>query len=116
MPRGCPHTNSRTLPSFDSERLRHSADAGAPLLGQSDAASRRREAALDIPLAGEQTGKQRVEDAVSPNVPAGNIIFSLIIMTVLYSGLTIIAVKLGLKYGTGEVSIKETISETAAAD
>ncbi len=52
-------------------------------------------------------GLQTIEDAVSPNVPAWNILFSLILMTVLYSILTVIAVKLGIKYGTGETTHTE---------
>ncbi len=53
-------------------------------------------------------GLQTIEDAISPNVPAWNILVSLILMTVLYSVLTVIAVKLGIKYGTSDVKIKET--------
>ena len=54
-------------------------------------------------------GLQRVSDAVSPNVPAWNILFSLVVMTVLYAFLTIVALKLGLKYGTSDVKIRETV-------
>ena len=50
-------------------------------------------------------GLQRIEDAVSPNVPAWNILLSLVLMTVLYSVLTVIAFKLAVKYGTGETEI-----------
>ena len=53
-------------------------------------------------------GLQRIDQAVSPNVPAWNIIISLVTMTVLYTVLSIIALKLGLKYGTSDVKIKET--------
>jgi cytochrome d ubiquinol oxidase subunit I len=59
-------------------------------------------------------GLQRIEDAISPNVPPWNIIFSLITMTVLYTILTVIALKLGLKYGTSDVTTKETTSADAA--
>jgi cytochrome d ubiquinol oxidase subunit I len=59
-------------------------------------------------------GLQRIDEAISPNVPSWNIIFSLITMTVLYSVLTIIAFKLGIKYGTGDVKIKEIISAESA--
>lgn len=52
-------------------------------------------------------GLQTIEDAISPNVPAWNVLLSLVLMTVLYSVLTVIALKLGLKYGTGDVRIKE---------
>ena len=55
-------------------------------------------------------GLQTIEDAISPNVPAWNVLVSLILMTVLYSVLTVIALKLGLKYGTSDVKIKETAS------
>jgi len=58
-------------------------------------------------------GLQKIDDAVSPNVPAWNIIFSLVVMTVLYTVLTLVAFKLGLKYGTDDVKIRET---TSAAD
>ncbi len=44
-------------------------------------------------------GLQKIEDATSPNVSAGNIWFSLISLTVLYSVLMVIGVKLALKYG-----------------
>ena len=50
-------------------------------------------------------GLQTIEEAISPNVPAWNILISLIVMTVLYSVLTLVALKLGLKYGTGETEI-----------
>jgi cytochrome d ubiquinol oxidase subunit I len=53
-------------------------------------------------------GLQKVDQAVSPNVPAWNIIFSLVAMTVLYGVLTIVAFRLGLKYGTSDVKIRET--------
>jgi len=58
-------------------------------------------------------GLQTIEDAVSPNVPAWNVLLSLVLMTLLYGVLTVIAVKLGIKYGTSDVKIKET---AAAAD
>jgi len=62
-------------------------------------------------------GLQKINAAVSPNVPAWNVIFSLVIMTVLYTVLTIIALKLGLKYGTSDVKIREiTTADTTAAD
>ena len=50
-------------------------------------------------------GLQTIEDAVSPNVPAWNILLSLVLMTVLYTVLTVIAFKLALKYGTGDTEI-----------
>jgi cytochrome d ubiquinol oxidase subunit I len=53
-------------------------------------------------------GLQKVEDAVSPNVPAWNVIFSLGVMTILYTALTIIAFRLAIKYGTSDVRIKDT--------
>ncbi len=42
----------------------------------------------------------RIEDAVSPNVPAGNVAFSLIVLTLLYLILAVVGVSLALKYGT----------------
>ena len=57
-------------------------------------------------------GLQKVENAVSPNVPAWNVAFSLIVMGVLYSALTIVAFNLAMKYGKSDLKAKET----AAAD
>ena len=50
-------------------------------------------------------GLQKIEDAVSPNVPAWNVAFSLAIMTVIYTIFTIVAYKLAIKYGTGEIEV-----------
>ena len=58
-------------------------------------------------------GLQKVEDAVSPNVPAWNVAFSLVALGLLYGVLTVVAVKLGLKYGTSDIKIREI---AAAAD
>jgi len=58
-------------------------------------------------------GLQKVEDAVSPNVPAWNVAFSLAVFFVLYAVLTVIAFKLGIKYGKADIKIKES---AAAAD
>jgi cytochrome d ubiquinol oxidase subunit I len=55
-------------------------------------------------------GLQKIDEAVSPNVPSWNIIVSLIGMTILYTALTVVAVKLGLKYGTSDVKIRESNS------
>jgi cytochrome d ubiquinol oxidase subunit I len=55
---------------------------------------------------------QMVENAISPNVPAWNVAFSLIVMGVLYSTLTIVAFNLAMKYGKSDLKVKET----AAAD
>ena len=55
-------------------------------------------------------GLQKIDEAVSPNVPSWNIIVSLIGMTILYTALTVVAVKLGLKYGTRDVKIRESNS------
>jgi cytochrome bd ubiquinol oxidase subunit I len=52
-------------------------------------------------------GLQRIEDAVSPNVPAWNVAFSLVVLGLLYSVLTVVAVKLGFKYGKADVKIRE---------
>jgi cytochrome bd-type quinol oxidase subunit 1 len=54
---------------------------------------------------------------VSPNVPAWNIIFSLVAMTVLYSFLTLVALKLGVKYGTSDFKAEEiSAADPAATD
>jgi cytochrome d ubiquinol oxidase subunit I len=58
-------------------------------------------------------GLQKVENAASPNVPAWNITFSLVVLGLLYGVLTVVAVKLGLKYGKADVKIRES---AAAAD
>ncbi|MBE9523783.1 MAG: cytochrome ubiquinol oxidase subunit I [Chloroflexi bacterium] len=55
-------------------------------------------------------GLQKIEDAVSPNVPAWNVAFSLAVMIVLYTVFTIVAYKLAVKYGTSDVVISETVS------
>jgi len=55
-------------------------------------------------------GLQKIEDAVSPNVPAWNVAFSLALMIVLYTVFTIVAYKLAVKYGTSDILIKETVS------
>jgi cytochrome d ubiquinol oxidase subunit I len=47
-------------------------------------------------------GLQKIEDGVSPNVTAGNIIFSLTTLTLLYGVLIIIGVSLALKYGKSD--------------
>ena len=43
-------------------------------------------------------GLQKVADAVSPNVPAGNVAFSLVVFTLLYGLLMVVDVKLLMKY------------------
>jgi len=53
-------------------------------------------------------GLQKIEDAISPNVPAWNVAFSLIVFSVLYSVLTVIAFKLFIKYGKSDVEIRES--------
>jgi cytochrome d ubiquinol oxidase subunit I len=58
-------------------------------------------------------GLQKVENAVSPNVPAWNVAFSLVVLGLLYGVLTVVAVRLGLKYGKADVKIRES---AAAAD
>jgi len=47
-------------------------------------------------------GLQKVEDAVSPNVSAGNIIFSLVSLSLVYGVLMIVGISLGLKYGKSD--------------
>ena len=51
-------------------------------------------------------GLQKIEDAVSPNVPAWNVAFSLILLAVIYTVFTVVAYKLAVKYGTGDVAIE----------
>jgi cytochrome d ubiquinol oxidase subunit I len=48
-------------------------------------------------------GLQKIENAISPNVPAWNVAFSLVVLGVLYGVLSIVAFNLAVKYGTGEV-------------
>jgi len=57
-------------------------------------------------------GLQKVQDAVSPYVPASNVAFSLVVLGILYSALTIVAFNLAMKHGKSELKTKET----AAAD
>jgi cytochrome d ubiquinol oxidase subunit I len=57
-------------------------------------------------------GLQKVEDAVSPYVPAWNVAFSLVVLGLLYSALTIVAFNLAMKAGKSDLKQKET----AAAD
>ncbi len=59
-------------------------------------------------------GLQKIEDAVSPNVPAWNIGFSLVALGVLYGVLAVVAFNLAVKYGTADVKVRE--AEPAAAD
>ncbi len=47
-------------------------------------------------------GLQKIEDAVSPNVPAWNVWVSMISLTLLYGVIMVIGVKLALKYGTAD--------------
>jgi len=52
-------------------------------------------------------GLQKIEDAVSPTITPGNIIFSLVSFVILYSVLGFIGIKLMLKYGTNDPSLGE---------
>jgi cytochrome bd ubiquinol oxidase subunit I len=52
-------------------------------------------------------GLQKIEDAVSPTITPGNIIFSLVSFLVLYSILGFIGVKLMVKYGTNDPAAGE---------
>jgi len=47
-------------------------------------------------------GLQRIDDAVSPNVPAWNIWFSMVSLSLLYAVIMVIGARLALKYGTGD--------------
>lgn len=59
-------------------------------------------------------GLQKIEDAISPNVPAWNVAFSLVILSLLYSLLSIIAFNLAIKYGTSNIKVGQP--EPAMAD
>jgi cytochrome d ubiquinol oxidase subunit I len=52
-------------------------------------------------------GLQKIDDAVSPVITPGNIIFSLVSFLILYSVLGFIGVKLMLKYGTNDPAAAE---------
>ena len=52
-------------------------------------------------------GLQKIEDAVSPTITPGNIIFSLVSFVILYSVLGFIGVKLMLKFGTNDPALGE---------
>ena len=52
-------------------------------------------------------GLQKIEDAVSPTITPGHIIFSLVSFVVLYSVLGFIGIKLMLKYGTNDPALGE---------
>jgi cytochrome d ubiquinol oxidase subunit I len=47
-------------------------------------------------------GLQKIEDAVSPNVTPGNIVFSLVVFAVLYGVLAVVGISLMLKYGKSD--------------
>jgi cytochrome d ubiquinol oxidase subunit I len=52
-------------------------------------------------------GLQRIEDAVSPSITPGNIIFSLVTFIILYGVLAVVGVSLMLKYGKSEPAAAE---------
>jgi len=54
-------------------------------------------------------GLLRIEDAISPNVSAGNIVFSLAVLTVLYAVLSILAFRLAIKYGAQEKAAEQVV-------
>jgi len=56
-------------------------------------------------------GLQKVEDAVSPNVSAGNIIFSLVSLSLVYGVLMIVGISLALKHGKGDPPAADVIGE-----
>lgn len=45
-------------------------------------------------------GLMKIEDAVSPNVSTGSVVFSLVVLTLLYAGLIVLALRLGLRHIT----------------
>ena len=54
-------------------------------------------------------GLLRIEDAISPNVSAGSIVFSLVVLTVLYAVLSILAFRLAIKYGAQEKAAEQVV-------
>jgi len=56
-------------------------------------------------------GLQKVEDAVSPNVSAGNIIFSLVSLSLVYGVLMIVGISLALKHGKSDPPAADVIGE-----
>ena len=52
-------------------------------------------------------GLQKIEDAVSPVITAGNIIFSLVVFAVLYGVLAVVGISLMLKYGKSDPAAAE---------
>lgn len=59
-------------------------------------------------------GLQKIEDAISPNVPSWNVAFSLVALGVLYGVLSIVAFNLAVKYGTSGMKARQ--AEPAVAD
>jgi cytochrome d ubiquinol oxidase subunit I len=51
-------------------------------------------------------GLQKIEDAVSPNVPAWNVLVSIVLFSILYTVLSIVALRLALKQGKKDVSLQ----------
>ncbi len=56
-------------------------------------------------------GLQRIEDAVSPTVSAGNILFSMTAFTLIYAVLAVIGISLMLRYGKSEPAVVEVKGE-----
>jgi len=54
-------------------------------------------------------GLLRIEDAISPNVTAGSIVFSLVVLTVLYTVLSFLAFRLAVKYGAQEKAAEQVV-------
>jgi cytochrome d ubiquinol oxidase subunit I len=52
-------------------------------------------------------GLQKIEDAVSPNITPGNIIFSMVSFLIIYGVLAVVGVSLMLKYGKSDPSAAE---------
>jgi cytochrome d ubiquinol oxidase subunit I len=62
-------------------------------------------------------GLQKVEQAVSPNVPAWNVALSLVLFVGLYAVLGVIAFNLAVKTGTGSIEgAHGAMPKSAAAD
>jgi cytochrome d ubiquinol oxidase subunit I len=55
-------------------------------------------------------GLQKIENAVSPNVPAWNVIVSIVLFSILYTVLSIVALRLALKQGKKDISLQSESS------
>jgi cytochrome d ubiquinol oxidase subunit I len=56
-------------------------------------------------------GLQKIENAVSPNISPGNIIFSLVSLSLVYGVLMIVGISLALKFGKSDPPAPDVIGE-----